>query len=258
MSARTATRKGPTRSSHRAAVARPPAAAPAASPRPLDIDGLLGVLFGPEPPAGTWLRLAALGGGHPQPGERFYRFSERWRELGSYPHGREPGPAEFPQKETPTAPYFDPVLRASPVATAPVHGDAVHVVWTAVPIRLDARRAGEPFPRLAPNGRERAFEQLARVAVRPTVVVDEGTALVGLWRLARPLDLDHARVTLMRLRQLVGGDPLRAELRDAAVALPGPLAAKIFPATHVTAALWNEESVDPTALDEALLGPHRA
>jgi hypothetical protein len=199
------------------------------------------------------LRLVALGAGHPMPSERFYRRQQgQWRELGSYPSGAEPVPSAFPQREAPSPVYVDPVLRAAPAVSSPIQAEAVSVVWTVVGLRRDARRPNEPFPRLAPDARTRALEQIARVTVQPTVLVDEGASLVALWRLARPVDPGQARTLLLQLRQRTGGDSRRVDLRDAVIALPGGWAQDVYPGQRVTAEVWADPPVDVGALEAAL------
>lgn len=237
----------------RATVTKEQIAVPPAPPRALGVDALVEALFGA---AAGWLRCVARGGGSQVPQERWFRRQQgRWAELGSFKPRTEPGPAAFPTKEVSLSPFVDLVLKSAPAAGAPPQDNGVSLVWGVVGLRMDARRPGEPRERIAPDGQARALEQLSRLTIKPNVVVAEGNAIAAIWKLAVPVTPARAQTLVLQIRQRVGGDSRRVDLREALVAMPGPLAAdRVFPATPVRAEAWNKQPIDIAALEGAIQG----
>ena len=224
------------------------------APSPLTLDQVLDALYGPSP-AGAWVRLVSSASGFLN--ERFFRWVEvtnTWRALGSYPAGREPEPASFATSEAPATAYLDLIRYAAPDAggaRAPITA-----IWVAIPVRCDARRPYEPAPQRAPFALERAREQLARVAVTPSILLDEGAWICGVWTLSAPCDEGQASRLLLQLRQRCGGDQRRADLQSSLVRLPDTKAVDVFPTQLVTATRGGGP-VHLADLEAALGGPEQ-
>jgi hypothetical protein len=137
---------------------------------------------------------------------------------------------------------FSPVPWGSyNIGSAPL---PLHALWARVPIALTGPRPRCPAPDVDPASEAHARLRISDAGLVPSFVINEGDALVGLWKLTAPLaDLALARRLLVQLASRVGGDRSMADFASALVRLPGSRNTNVFPARDVVIETWAPERV---------------
>jgi len=166
----------------------------------------------PTPPTHhSYLKLIDGGGRW----EWYFHRSGQWRQLGPFKAGEEPSPERLLVMNSHRGVAFDPSLRLHNAAGSPPI--PMTAVWAGLWLAVQKVK-GEPAARLQPGAREAARARLLGVSVPPSVLLDEGVRVLGLWLLDKAVPVETGRWLLAQLaRRLdcdrtLGGDLERAEL----------------------------------------------
>jgi len=189
---------------------------------------LFGALWPAPPSHHAYLKLIDGGGRW----EWYFHRSGQWRQLGPFKAGEEPSPERLLVMNNHRGVGFDPSLRLHNAAGSPPI--PMTAVWAGswLPVQ---KHKGEPAARLQPGAREAARARLLGVSVPPSVLLDEGVRVLGLWLLDKAVPIETGRWLLAQLARRLEGDRTLAELEQVQLLLPGTHIDGIFPPRDVIA-----------------------
>jgi hypothetical protein len=181
----------------------------------------------PAPPSHhAYLRL--IDAGHRW--EWYFCLGGRWRQLGPFKAGEEPGPERLLVMNNGRGVCFNPALRSHAAAGSPPV--PMTAVWAGAWLPLE-RRKGEPAARLQPGAREAARARLLGASVPPSLLLDEGVRVLGLWLLDKAVPVETGHWLLAQLARRLDCDRT-LDLERAEMLLPG-VHLEIFPPRDVIA-----------------------
>jgi hypothetical protein len=147
---------------------------------------------------------------------------------------------------------FSPILSTSPTLHAPVL--PLRLVWATITLPVVPPQRGWPTVGVKAVDRLAALARFTGVRPAPSVILDEGDTVSGLWALSDGLDVADPRLERARryLTAQVGGDLNIAvgDVRRVSVMLPGVRSSTIYPAHVCVAFPWSETRYPISAFEQ--------
>lgn len=197
---------------------------------------LLGVLF----PTGTdgYVKLVAEGSQRPE--EYWFRHQQgRWLWQRQYGYKEPPTTVEQFLATHPADLFFSPLAWRSPALGIP--GAPPPAAWASVRVAtLGPTARTVTLPRVDAADAEQARQRLAEFRPAPSVILNEGNRVTGLWLVQEPfvglgqLDRTH-RALAARL-----GAPYEPPA-EALLAVPGTRNTRLLPAPTVEIVVWQPQ-----------------
>ena len=116
---------------------------------------------------------------------------------------------------------------------------ATRCLWAGIRLGLGLQGRHQPAPDIVPESEVTARAKLADVTLPPSLTINEGDRITGLWLLTELLTAQaRLRSLLHRFAYRLGGDQALIDVPHAVVAVPGTRCERVHPTRTVHIETW--------------------
>jgi hypothetical protein len=125
---------------------------------------------------------------------------------------------------------------------------ATRCLWAGIRLGLGLQGRHQPAPGITPESEVTARAKLAGATLPPSLTINEGNRITGLWLLMESLtDQARLRSLLHRLAYRLGGDQALIDVPHALVAVPGTRCERVHPTRPAHVETWEPTRQYPLA-----------